>query len=123
MEHIEKLYRDWLEAFETIGKPVVSIDTAARILAVTYIHGNNESLVINKKYIAEIEHIQKMYHIGGGETPDGKLLMLVKHYVAELEQYRSNHRTVKDDEVIFRNYAPKWAHLLFRERYGIKLIN
>ena len=54
------LYKDWLSAFESVGISAISKDTAARILAVTYVHGNNEALVHNQKYVLDIKHIQKM---------------------------------------------------------------
>ncbi|MBQ6203634.1 MAG: hypothetical protein IJK46_06015 [Prevotella sp.] len=124
MEHWNDLYKDWLGAFTSIGIPAVSRDTAARVLAVTYVHGNNEALVYNKKYLSEVEHIQKMYNVDGGESPDVELVALIKQYVKELEQYRDQHDNDKTDgEVVFRNHAPEWAHKLFMERYGIKLIN
>ena len=73
MEHASELYRDWLGAFAAIGTPAIGRDTAARILAVTYVHGNNEALVYNSKYL--------------------------------------------------QDKAPEWAHKLFKDKYGIKLIN
>lgn len=112
-----QLYKDWLGAFEAIGTPVVSHDTAARILAVLCVHGNNEAMVMNKKFLAEVEHIQKMYHVEGGETPDAELAKLIRQYVSELEQYRDIHANANS------SHAPEWAHKLFKERFGIKLLN
>ena len=63
------LYKDWLSAFESVGINAISKDTAARILAVTYVHGNNEALVHNQKYVLEVKHIQKMFGIEGCGTP------------------------------------------------------
>ena len=123
MEHGQELYNDWLGAFAAIGTPAISHDTAARILAVTYVHGNNEALVMNKKYLAEVEHIQKMYHVEGGESPDPELVELIQQYVKELEQYRDEHANDPTGEAVFRNHAPEWAHKLFMDRFGIKLIN
>lgn len=123
MEHWNYLYKDWLGAFEAISTPAISHDTAARILAVVYVHGNNEALVYNKKFLSEVEHIQKMYHVKGGESPDAELVELIQQYVKELEQYRDGHSNNPTGEVVFRNHAPEWAHKLFTERFGIKLIN
>lgn len=108
MEYLNDLYKDWLGAFQAIGTPAIGRDTAARILAVTCVFGNNEALVYSKKYVAEIDHIKQMYHIDGGETPDGKIAPLIKEYVKELE---SDHQPTE------------WARQLFLSRYGIKLIN
>lgn len=124
MKHASELYRDWLGAFAAIGTPAIGRDTAARILAVTYVHGNNEALVYNDKYLQDIHHIEKMYHLEGGEPPDADLVMLIKHYVSELEHYREEHDNDKNEsDAVFKNKAPEWAHELFKEKYGIKLIN
>lgn len=124
MKHASELYSDWLGAFAAIGTPVIGRDTAARILAVTYVHGNNEALVYNDKYLQDIYHIQQMYHVEGGESPDGELVELIKHYVKELKQYRDEHdNDLNESGAVFKNKAPEWAHELFKKRYGIKLIN
>lgn len=123
MEHGHELYKDWLGAFAAIGTPAIGHDTAARILAVTYVHGNNEALVMNKKYLAEVKHIQQMYHIDGAEIPDPEIVTLIQQYVKELEQYRDEHANEQTGEAVFHNHAPEWAHKLFMERFDIKLIN
>lgn len=124
MKHASYLYRAWLGAFAAIGTPAIGRDTAARILAVTYVHGNNEALVCNGKYLHDIYHIQQIYHVEGGESPGGELVELIKQYVKELEQYRDEHdNDLNESGAVFKNKAPEWAHELFKERYGIKLIN
>ena len=124
MEQASELYRDWLGAFAAIGTPTIGRDTAARILAVTYVHGNNEALVYNSKYLQAIHHIEKMYHVEGGESPDADLVMLIKQYVSELEQYRDEHdNDLNESGAVFQNKTPEWARKLFMEKYGIKLIN
>ena len=124
MEHASELYRDWLGAFAAIGTPAIGRDTAARILAVTYVHGNNEALVYNDKYLQDIHHIEKMYHVEDGESPDADLVMLIKQYVNELEQYRDEHDNDPNESgAVFQNKAPEWARKLVMEKYGIKLIN
>lgn len=124
MEHANELYKDWLGAFAAIGIPAIGRDTAARILAVTYVHGNNEALVYNDKYLQDIHHIEKMYHVEGGESPDAELVELIQQYVKELEKYRDEHDNDKNESgAVFQNKAPEWAHKLFKEKYGIKLIN
>lgn len=124
MEHASELYRDWLGAFAAIGTPAIGRDTAARILAVTYVHGNNEAFVYNDKYLQDIHHIEKMYHVEGAESPDADLAMLIKQYVCELEQYRDEHDNDPNESgAVFQNKAPEWARKLFMDKYGIKLIN
>lgn len=124
MSFADQLYKDWLGAFESIGTPAVSADTAARILAVTYVHGNNEAFVYNTKFLAEIDHIKRLYHIHGAGSPDSEIIILIKQYTKELEDYYEQHKNDgRDGEAVFRNHAPQWAHSLFAERYNIKLIN
>lgn len=108
MEHLNDLYKDWLGAFAAIGTPAISRDTAARMLAVVCVLGNNEAMVYCKKFTTEIDHIKQMYHIDGGEKPDAEIVPLIQQYVKELEQSKE---------------IPEWAHKLFNERFGIKLIN
>ncbi|MGN1239365.1 MAG: hypothetical protein ACI4TV_00655 [Paludibacteraceae bacterium] len=121
---MSNLHKDWLSAFEGIGCSAISKDTAARILAVVFVHGNNEALVYNESFINDMHHIQTMYGIAGGETPDADVVELVKQYVNELENYIKEHR---DDErpsgVLFTNPKPEWAQRLFLDRYRIILIN
>ena len=124
MEHTNELYKDWLGAFAALGTPAIGRDTAARTLAVTYVHGNNEALTYNDKYLQDIHHIEKMYHVEGGESPDAELVELIQQYVKELEQYRDEHDNDKNESgAVFQNKAPEWARKLFMEKYGIKLIN
>ena len=78
----------------------------------------------NDKYLQDIHHIQQMYHVEGGESPDAELVELIQQYVKELEQYRDEHDNDKNESgAVFQNKAPEWAHKLFNEKYGIKLIN
>lgn len=124
MKHTNELYKDWLGAFAAIGMPAISRDTAARILAVTYVHGNNEAFVYNEKYLQDIKHIQQVYQVDGGESPDAELVLLIKQYVNELEYYRDQHANDPNEcGAVFQNKAPEWAHKLFKDKYGIKLIN
>ena len=118
------LYKDWLSTFESVGINAISKDTAARILAVTYVHGNNEAFVHNQKYVLDIKHIQKMFGIEGCGTPPPEMVDLIKEHVKELEKYANDHANDNDKvEAIFKTHAPEWAHKLFQDRYGIKLIN
>lgn len=121
---MSNLYKDFLSAFESIGCSVISKDTAARILAVVFVHGNNEAIVLNSKLINEVHHIQKMYGIAGGETPYSDVVELVKQYVQELEDYIKEHENDESNSGCkFTNPKPEWAQMLFLDRYGITLIN
>lgn len=97
---------------EQVGLPIVSADNAARIMAVLYVHGNNEDFVYSPKFNAEREYIQKRFCINGSETPDYGFLLLLKEYVKELKHYERLHKG---------NPIPEWASIMFRDRYGIEL--
>ena len=99
-------YKKWLTSFEALGLPVISTDTSARILATVHSLGNNEQMALCPKLRADLEYIQRVYGIDGGEVPDPEIIQPIREYIAELE---------KATEV------PKWAERLFKERYGIKL--
>lgn len=105
---MNKLLKDWFTAFESINVKVIPPDTAARILAVVCVYGNNEFMIYNPKCVEEIAHIQRAYRIQGGEIPDAEIVPLIRKYVKELEGAKK---------------SPEWAKKLFKDRYGIKLMN
>lgn len=99
-------YKRWLASFEALGLPAISLDTCARVLAVTCVLGNNEYMVLNKKFRAEVEYMQRRFGIDGGETPKPEIVKPLRRYMRELEQAKE---------------LPKWAEQLFKERYDMKL--
>ena len=121
----EQLQQDWLNACLAADIPAVTRDTAARLLAVLYVHGGgHEEMVMNRKFTNEMRYIQRRYGIEGGQRPDAQVVNLIQHYVTELEQYASDHgkdsATDADGKKVMDS-APEWAVRLFRDRYGIKL--
>ena len=101
--------------------PAISMDTCARILAVVYVHGNNEYLVSNKSFLSDLQYIKEKLRLQGGEIPDADFCELIKKYVAKLENYMEDHKS--DNSVIFKSDIPNWDVELFYDRYKIKLIN
>lgn len=99
-------YKRWLESFLQIGFPAISTDTSARILATVHSLGNNERMVLCPKLRADLEYLQKVYGIDGGETPKAEIIRPLKQYISELETCEA---------------VPHWAEKLFMERYGIKI--
>lgn len=119
-----EIYKEWMAAFSSINTPTINRDTAARIMAVVYMYGNNEAFVYNQKFLADIEHIKGVYGIDGGNVPDADIVELIKQYTNELEEYYQAHRNDETGNgAVFHSPAPKWAINLFDERYKIKLIN
>jgi hypothetical protein len=121
----EQLQQDWLNACLAADIPAVTRDTAARLLAVLYVHGGgHEEMVMNRKFTNEMRYIQRRYGIEGGHKPDAEVVRLVQHYVTELEEYEGAHskdNTTDADGTKVTDSAPAWAVNLFRDRYGIKL--
>lgn len=110
----EKFLQATYDTALSAGLPIISTDTSARVLAVTYVHGNNEFMCSSPKFKVEIGYIQKRFHIKGSECPDLKIVKLIQHYVMELEQFEKENPKKK---------YPDWALALFKQRYGFKLIN
>jgi len=121
----EQLQQDWLNACLAADIPAVTRDTAARLLAVLYVHGGgHEEMVMNHKFTNEMRYIQRRYGIEGGKRPDAEVVRLIQHYVTELEEYEGSHSkdsTTDIDGKEVQDSAPEWAVSLFRDRYGIKL--
>ena len=146
----ERLQQDWLNACLAADIPAVTRDTAARLMAVLYVHGGgHEEMVMNRKFTNEMRYIQRRYGIEGGQRPDAEVVSLIQHYVrelmeqreqcnaridiaesrqksseAQLEQYEGEHGNGSDtdaDGSKVMDSAPEWAVRLFRDRYGIKL--
>lgn len=93
------------------GIDIVPLDTAARIMAILCVWGNNENFVYSPKFNVEREFIQKRYGLEGGETPDKDFVESLRFYVNSLEAQKDS-----------ADPAPQWARDLLEKRYGFKLI-
>ena len=121
---METLKELWNKTCLQAGIPALSMDTSARILAVIYVHGNNEEMTHNTTFLADVKYIQKRFGISGGRTPDADFSMALKEYIKELEDFEREHKDdTPENGVAFKAHVPQWAVLLFKERYNIKLIN
>lgn len=107
-----QFYLSTLRTADAVGMAVVKKDDLARAMAIIYNEGGNEQFAHSYKLMAEMQFAQEKYHIKGGETPDPRFLTLVKRYIREIEIYQEN-----------LDGYPDWAHILMKERYGIKLYN
>ena len=103
----EKFYMGMLNDALTVGLPIISTDTAARLMAITYVYGGgNETLVLSPKFQCDCKYIQKRFGIQGGEVPDAKFATFLQTYVKELENSKE---------------CPQWVNDLMNKRYNIKL--
>ena len=107
VKHDEKFYMGILNDALTVGLPIISTDTAARLMAITYVYGGgNEALVLSPKFQCDCKYIQKRFGIQGGEIPDADFASTLRSYVKELENSK---------------VCPQWVHDLMKRRYNIKL--
>ena len=107
VKHDEKFYMGILNDALTVGLPIISTDTAARLMAITYVYGGgNEALVLSPKFQCDCKYIQKKFGIQGGEVPDAKFATFLQTYVKELENSKE---------------CPQWVRDLMNRRYNIKL--
>ena len=103
----EKFYMGMLNDALTVGLPIISTDTAARLMAITYVYGGgNETLVLSPKFQCDCKYIQKKFGIQGSEVPDAKFATFLQTYVKELENSKE---------------CPQWVNDLMNKRYNIKL--
>lgn len=115
-EQATQLQRDWLEACEQAGIPAITTDTSARIMAIIYVHGGGEEeMVLNKKFINDVQYIQRRFKIQGGEVPRAEFVEVMRGYIKRLERYQ------KRNEKSGGSCIPEWAHKLMKDRYGMKL--
>lgn len=124
-----QMKRDWNNTCLAAGIPAITLDTCARIMAVLYVHGNNEAMTHSPMFLCDVEYISKRFKLYGTGIPDADFVEEVQGYVKELEAYYEAHKTDRVEKApdeakgIFPNRAPEWADKLFKDRYGIKLIN
>lgn len=71
--------------------------------------GNNEGMVMNQHFVADVQYIQQRYKLSGGEIPDETFVRYFKECEKEL-------RCSLERKVI-----PQWASSLFEGDYQIKL--
>lgn len=112
----------WNKACLHAGIPAISTDTAARIMAVVYVHGNNEAFTFNQNCIADMDYIQKRFGMYGAGVPDSEFARLLKGYIKELEEFiEKNKHLAEERGVVFYDAKPQWATDLFKENYNITL--
>ena len=105
------------------GIPAISKDTSAKLIAVLYVFGNNETMVSNKSFLADLRYIQMRFGIHGAGVPDLEFAGMFKQYIKELETYMEEHSDDKSTGALYSASYPEWAVKLFKQRYNIKLIN
>ena len=89
---------------------IVPMDVGARVMAWVGLQGGDEHVSLCQRLKCELQHLQELYHIKGGEVPDKDFVLLIQEYTKELKDYTDTH----DGE------WPIWLNELIEERYGFK---
>ena len=111
----------WNETCLRAGILSISLDTAARILAVLHIEsGCTTAVTFSPKLRADLGYIQRRFGISGGETPDAAFVKRFRHYVHEIEAHQKRSRgnaALSPEEQAW----PEWARRLYQDSYNVKL--
>ena len=107
---MENFRKAMYAACRQMGMEIVPIDTAARVMAFVGLHSGDERVALCPRLKCELEHIQELYHIKGGEQPDVEFVSMLQVYHKELKDYTDTH----DGE------WPQWLNDMIQERYGFK---
>ncbi len=97
-------------ACRQMGMAIVPMDIGARIMAWVGLQGGDERVSLSPRLKCELEHLQELYHIKGGETPDKDFVLLIQEYTNELKDYTDKHN----------GEWPTWLETIIHERYGFK---
>lgn len=111
----------WNEACLQCGLSAVSLDTAARIMAVLHVEsGCTTAVTHSPKLRADLKYIQRRFGIEGGGHPDHAFVRRFSHYVHEIEahQRQSKGRTAL---TLAEQAWPEWARQLYMDHYNVNL--
>lgn len=107
---MEKFRQAMYSACRQFGMAIVPMDIGARVMAWVGLQGGDERVSLSPRLKCELEHLQELYHIKGGEVPDKDFVLLIQEYTNELKDYTDKHN----------GEWPTWLDTLIQERYGFK---
>lgn len=110
---MENFRKAMYSACRQMGMAIVPMDIGARVMAFIGLQGGDERMVMSPRLRTEIEHLQELYHIKSGETPDKDFITLIQQYTKELKDYTNSHN----------GEWPGWLNNLIQERYNFKPYN
>ena len=111
----------WNETCLRAGLSSLSLDTAARIMAVLHVEsGCTTAVTCSPKLRADLKYIQQRFGLFGGGHPDHAFVRRFKHYVKEIEAYQrqSKGRTAL---TLAEQAWPEWARQLYMDHYNVNL--
>lgn len=107
---MENFRKAMYAACRQMDMKIVPTDIGARIMAWVGLQGGDERVSLSPRLKCELEHLQELYHIKGGEVPDKDFVLLIQEYTNELKDYTDKHN----------GEWPTWLDTLIQERYGFK---
>mgnify|MGYP007056188022 CR=1 FL=1 len=110
---MENFRKAMYNACRQMDMEIVPIDIGARVMAYVGLQGGDERVTMSPRMKCELEHLQELYHIKGGETPDKDFVTLLQGYTKELKDYTDNHN----------GEWPEWLCNLIETRYNFKPYN
>lgn len=107
---MEDFRKAMYSACRQMDMEIVPMDIGARVMAWVGLQGGDERVSLSPRLRCELEHLQELYHIKGGETPDKDFVLLIQEYTKQLTDYTNAHN----------GEFPEWLNTLIQERYGFK---
>ena len=107
---MEDFRKSMYAACRQMDLEIVPMDIGARVMAWVGLQGGDERVSLSPRLKCELEHLQELYHIRGGEVPDKDFVLLIQEYTKELKAHTDSHN----------GEWPEWLNKLIQDRYGFK---
>lgn len=107
---MEEFRKSLYAACRQMNLEIVPKDIGARVMAYVGLSGSDERICYSPRLRCELEHLQEVYHIQGGEEPDKDFVERIQIYTKELQEYTDKHN----------GEYPEWLINLINNRYGFK---
>lgn len=107
---MEEFRKSLYAACRQMNLEIVPKDIGARVMAWVYLAGSDERVCYSPRLRCELEHLQEVYHIQGGDVPDKDFVERIQVYTKELQEYADKHN----------GELPEWLINLISNRYGFK---
>jgi hypothetical protein len=89
---VDPIRDEWNMACLSAGIAAISTHTCAQIMAVLYVHGNNEYMTHHTTFLADVRYIQKRFHLHGAGTPNADSVNLFSNTLMNLRDTKTATR-------------------------------
>ena len=107
---MEEFRKSLYAACRQMNLEIVPKDIGARVMAFVGLAGADERVCYSPRLRCELEHLQEVCHIQGGDVPDKDFVERIQVYTKELQEYADKHN----------GEYPEWLINLISNRYGFK---